>query len=452
MKNALSRISIALLSFFVLVVPVQAERAISPAYKVFNESQNAIVTVINGRGHGSGFLISKEGIILTNHHVVYPNMNSKVIVRINDENYIAQLVGSNSKLDIAALKVPPAVVSTIKPLVLFNPENPADLASRGEEVIALGSPVDWKTLEKTLTRGIISNQNEFMLFHDAALNGGNSGGPLLNFEGKVIGINTIGLSDRGQTIAGSVKSSKIDDFYRSISRSVANIKTDLIKLPAYPLERLPIEAISKENPNYFQIGSSLLPKKRTINFDKFIVTLTTPVDAYKEFLFAESLLLKQQQARYAKAGKSIDSNELFTTDKNKVYDNSYRKYVTVSINPKQVLTASAKVNVALSALSGVPAVLSTQFEGDFKSFSLVDASGNSQCKPYIFGRNDQTVVNTLMTDRSYFGYFEYPFDCFEGKNEVYLLLEDEQGNIEKHALNIKILDAIKAEISFLNKY
>ena len=452
MKTLLNVLTGIFLSLLIFTTPVQAERSISPAYKIFNESQNAIVTVINGRGHGSGFLISKEGVILTNHHVVYPNIDAKVIVRINDENYIAQLVGSNSKLDIAALKVPPSVVSSIKPLVLFNPENQADLASRGEEVIALGSPVDWKTLEKTLTRGIISNQNEFMLFHDAAINGGNSGGPLLNFEGKVIGINTIGISDRGQSIAGSVKASKIDDFYKSISRSLTNIKTDLIKLPAYPLERLPIEAISKQNPSYFQIGSSLILKKRTVNFDKFIVTLTTPVDAYKEFLFTESLLLKQQQTRYAKAGKSIDTNELFRTDKNKVYDNSYRKYVSISINPKQVLTAGAKVNVALSALSGVPAVLNFQFEGDFKNFSLVDALGSSQCKPYIFGRNDQTVANTLMIDRSYFGYFEYPFDCFEGKNEVYLLLEDDQGNLEKHALNIKILDGIKEEISFLNNY
>ena len=57
-----------------------------------------------------------------------------------------------------------------------------------------------------------------------------------------------------------------------------------------------------------------------------------------------------------------------------------------------------------------------------------------------------------MTDRSYFGYFEYPFDCFQGKNEIYLLLEDEQGQLEKRLLNPKILDSIKSELSILKDY
>lgn len=444
-------LSVLLMAFF--VIPAKAERSISPAYQIFNQSQNAVVTVINGAGHGSGFIVGKDGVILTNHHVVYPNIGSKLIVRIKDDNYIAELVESNPKLDIAVLKVSPTIVKEIKPLELFNPQNATDLTSRGEEVIAIGSPVDWKALEKTLTRGIVSNQNEFMIFHDAALNGGNSGGPLLNFEGKVVGINSIGVSDRGQAIAGTVKSTHIDDFIKSVKSKLANQQGLSIKLPAYPLKRLPMELIAKENPSYFSTESTFLTFEKRVNFDKFTVQLKTPVEDFRKFLIAEALLLKQQQNRFAKAGKSIDNNELFNTRENRVYDSSsYGKYITIRVNSKKVLTTSSKINLVLGAVGGVTPIINTTYEGDFKNFSLVDALGNPLCQPYIFGRNEELAVNPVITDRSYQGHFEYPFECFIGRSEIYLLIEDEQGQLEKHLLNKRLLTAIQTEIQLLQRY
>ena len=154
--------------------------------------------VSGGTVSGSGVILSADGYVLTNHHVV-ENTETLSIVLANGEERSARLVGSDVFSDLAVLKAEgemPAVA------VLGN----SDGLRPGETVIAIGSPLgDFKN---TVTSGVISATGrsldtgqgylmEGLLQTDAAINTGNSGGPLVNLAGEVIGINTLILRTGG---------------------------------------------------------------------------------------------------------------------------------------------------------------------------------------------------------------------------------------------------------------
>lgn len=149
---------------------------------------------------GSGVIISEKGYILTNNHVV-EDATQLMVVLANGEEQEAVLVGSDRFADIAILKTEgsiPAIAS------LGN----SDTLSAGETVIAIGSPLG--DLKNTVTVGVISAtgrnldsgrgyQLNDMIQTDAAINQGNSGGPLVNLAGEVIGINTLVVRGSGSS-------------------------------------------------------------------------------------------------------------------------------------------------------------------------------------------------------------------------------------------------------------
>jgi putative serine protease PepD len=148
---------------------------------------------------GSGFVYDGQGHIITNQHVV--NGATSITVRFwNGKTYKAQLVGSDASTDLAVIKVD-APASLLQPLALADSNNVAV----GDGVVAIGSPFG---LEDTVTSGIVSalhrqmtSPNNFTINDsiqtDAAINHGNSGGPLLNSQGQVIGVTSQIESDSG---------------------------------------------------------------------------------------------------------------------------------------------------------------------------------------------------------------------------------------------------------------
>ena len=146
------------------------------------------------RGAGSGFIIEADGYIVTNHHVV--DGADEIIVRLADRReFQAKLVGSDPTSDIALLKVEAQNLPTL------TLGNSAELQA-GEWVAAIGSPFNF---EQTITAGIVSakgrsaGNQQYVPFiqTDVAINRGNSGGPLLNLDGQVVGINSWILSSSG---------------------------------------------------------------------------------------------------------------------------------------------------------------------------------------------------------------------------------------------------------------
>jgi serine protease Do len=151
------------------------------------------------RGMGSGFVIDKEGHILTNNHVVEGANEIVVMLEVDgkEKEYNATLVGSDSKTDIALIKINrnPGDNTEFPFLTLGSSEN----LEVGEWVVAIGNPFG---LSHTVTVGVVSAlgrsigagpYDEFIQT-DASINPGNSGGPLINIDGQVIGINTAIIS------------------------------------------------------------------------------------------------------------------------------------------------------------------------------------------------------------------------------------------------------------------
>ena len=144
---------------------------------------------------GSGFIISKEGMVITNNHVI--KGADDIFVKVNgNKDYKAKLIGADPLSDIAVLKIESE--ETFKPVQFGN----SDKARIGDWVIAIGNPFG---LGGTVTSGIVSARNrsiglsryEDYIQTDASINQGNSGGPLFNLEGDVIGINTAILGQSG---------------------------------------------------------------------------------------------------------------------------------------------------------------------------------------------------------------------------------------------------------------
>ena len=158
----------------------------------------------SGTSTGSGFILSEDGYVVTNHHVVEGGTELTVVTADNKE-YKATLVGSDNANDVALLKVEAEGLPAVE-------LGDSDALTVGDQVVAIGNPLG--ELTSTLTVGYVSakerdvNTSGFainMIQTDAAINSGNSGGPLFNMAGQVIGITTAkysGSSSSGATIEG----------------------------------------------------------------------------------------------------------------------------------------------------------------------------------------------------------------------------------------------------------
>lgn len=153
------------------------------------------------RGSGSGAIFDPSGYIFTNYHVV--EGAAELVVKLaNGQMVPGTLVGSDSYMDLAVVKINPADTGLDSlPVVQFGDSGALKV---GEMAVAIGNPLG---LERTVTAGIISGLNRTisvaedrqmeLLQTDAAINAGNSGGPLVNASGQVVGINTIKLAVEG---------------------------------------------------------------------------------------------------------------------------------------------------------------------------------------------------------------------------------------------------------------
>ena len=176
--------------------------------EIFEKTEASVVQVnvrsADGRimpgNMGSGFVYSDDGYIITNNHVI-DNAEKVTITFLDGESYIAQIIGTDSDLDLAVLKVQTGS-TYLQPI----PIGDSSKLKVGQEIAAIGNPFG---LSGSMTSGIISQMGRLLpqdsgysipdvIQTDAAINPGNSGGPLLNMKGEVVGINTAIQSATGE--------------------------------------------------------------------------------------------------------------------------------------------------------------------------------------------------------------------------------------------------------------
>ena len=169
--------------------------------------------VITGENSGSGFVLTQDGYIASNYHVV-AGADSITVITSDGTKYPAAYIGGDESNDIALIK---AEAADLRPVTMGS----SDALTVGDQVAAIGNPLG--ELASTLTVGYISAKDRMistdgtqinMLQTDAAINPGNSGGPLFNMRGEVIGITTAkysGMTDSGASIEGIGFAIPIDD-------------------------------------------------------------------------------------------------------------------------------------------------------------------------------------------------------------------------------------------------
>lgn len=179
-------------------------------------------------GIGSGFIINEEGYILTNYHVIQGAQEISVTLS-NDVTTTAQVINYDENQDVAMIKITDESVEIPATVELGD----SDALQPGEEVIAIGTPLSTE-LSSTVTKGIISATSRSVAVEsgvtmnliqtDAAINAGNSGGPLVNTKGEVVGINSSKIS--GEAVEGigfSIPINDIKDKIESLSKPILNL-------------------------------------------------------------------------------------------------------------------------------------------------------------------------------------------------------------------------------------
>lgn len=179
----------------------------SPFNKLFKDKSDE--TIPKSIGKGSGYIVSEDGLVYTNHHVVFgateeqPNMNvTEIIILWHDNTFRnATIVASDPVADVAILQITKEGDEKFQALIFAD----SDLVTPGTMVAAIGTPLDHPF---SITTGIISGIGRptgqgiwvKMLQTDAVINRGNSGGPLFNIKGEIIGMNTMIMSPSGYFI------------------------------------------------------------------------------------------------------------------------------------------------------------------------------------------------------------------------------------------------------------
>jgi len=183
---------------------------------IIEEAIKSVVTIKTDISQGTGFIIDSEGYVITNYHVMQ-NAKSAGVYTYEGGTHSVRLIGKNEQMDIALLKIE----GNFEELKLDN----SDEIQVGEKVIAIGNPLG---LQFSVSEGIVSaihrpgpNGIEAYIQTDAALNPGNSGGPLINKQGKVIGINNFKIGS-GENLGFALESNYIEIVVNEIAQLALN--------------------------------------------------------------------------------------------------------------------------------------------------------------------------------------------------------------------------------------
>jgi serine protease Do len=247
-------------------------------------------------GGGSGFIVSDDGMIITNKHVVSDEAATYTVVSNDGQKYDAKVLARDAINDLAILKIE---AKDLKPLVLGD----SDKLEIGQTVIAIGNALG--EFENTVTRGVISGINrrieagssqgmaevlETAIQTDAAINPGNSGGPLLSLKGEVLGINTA-ISESGQLLGFAIPVNDIKQVLDSVK------KYGKIVRPYLGVRYVIINSqIAKANDLKYEYGA-LVSKGQTA--DELAVVPGSPAD--KAGLVENDIILEVN-------GQKIDEN------------------------------------------------------------------------------------------------------------------------------------------------
>jgi S1-C subfamily serine protease len=385
-------------------------RVIDEMTAKFQRLRNGVVTVWSELGHGTGFIISPDGLVLTNQHVVGPS--EYIALQFDPRRKIpAVLLAADPEKDVAVLwcdlsGIPEAIALDLAKQDELNPP-----VLEGERVFTIGSPLHQ---QKVITSGIASKIEKTAIISDININHGNSGGPLFNSQGQVVGITTFGdLTSRGGPgISGILKieqAASVIDLARSKMATTTRPKSEF--LPVEPEDLFPIDAIK----------STLLQQKfdakpYSFGVGDFEVRLITPPLKYYAELESSVKAANEKGRRNRKSEAAIQESYRPLDDlKNwQQYVGEYEPVLFILATPKLRETGGSILLRSLAASGGAYAIpAKMRFKTDFYRMKLL--CGSKEVDPILPGKIahvvDMRTGLVRATDATYEGFYEYNADA-----------------------------------------
>ena len=416
--------------------------AVEDLVSVYKKYRNSVVTVLAeyGPSKGTGFIIDRSGLVLTNQHVV--KRSDFVAVQLDEAHrFRATVLAADAEKDVAVLwvnfeKAPEILVAPL----LQKGDEPA---VEGEKVFTIGSPL---SQTKVMTTGIVSKVEKRAIISDININHGNSGGPLFNSRGLVIGITTFGEpSAGGPGISGIIRIEEaqavISDAKTSQS-STTKPSADL--LPNEPNDTYPLDAIKqsasqekfKTDPYVFGVGD-------------YDVAVITPILRYRG-LSGEVRAAKEKEKRNRRSASAVQGTFEPLDDLKgwAEYVGQYSPVLLIQASPKLKETFWSGFSRGMAASHGIaPGPARLHFKTDFYKMKLM--CGSEEIQPLMPGKAQRVLdVNNAavrVTDVTFDGLYIYPFDSIHpecGTVTLQLFSEKEPNAPKIKQLETKTITAV----------
>jgi Trypsin-like peptidase domain len=394
--------------------------------RLYETASPAVVQVTTDDGSGSGFLITPYGHIATNYHVI---RNSRYLaVQFPDGRKVkASVAAVNPHYDMAILKVNSEVVQDIEPLTILAKEMESTIKV-GIPVVAIGSPLNQKFL---MTQGILSKVDETTLLGDFLLQAGNSGGPLMNREGEVIGINTFGES----SLAGAIRVATLRDFLSTpeLLAESMDMQPSPVQLRSVSAARYPVDVL-----NHKLQTEPLELDAYKFKAGDFMVTTITPVLIGKLQVLAERRRASNRQERRGQHISGPASHEIEEPyyEWHRSTESSLDYAVTFNIRPE---SGPTKRNISSRFIPpplrfGKAGSTEMEFKGEFLEFRLYrDGEFVEPIMPgrqVIEGTSDQK--NNHFVDQAYAGSYVYSPEEFVTGNLFKIQIIDARNPDQVH--------------------
>lgn len=377
--------------------------------------QSSIVRVNAGLGHGTGFLVDGQpGLIITNDHVI--GTSKEVIINVDTVTSVfAHVVTRDKDADLAILRMNESVCGECMGLRLARAGTNEVLVRAGEPLVAIGFPLNQR---RSISNGIASNVRDGAIISDVNVNPGNSGGPMLNMFGDVVGVNTFVDAGRvGAGVSGAVDVAKLLNL-------LERAKKDIVAASVPSAERLPVLPQAR-----YTVGllRSIADTGKPINYQRyqkvsaqnFTVTISTPVAFYVRSHADELDVSSGRRQRELRAG--VQSSEGYS-DLSELRD--WREFVgeetapvvSFRIEPKDGLEGEGldKAAKAVGRIFKRGESARREFKGDVAGVSF---TRNGRLVRYVQGGHAPQRVEKEglidLKDVADFGYYTLLPDVFE---------------------------------------
>ena len=426
------------------VAAAQSGRVLDELTIKFQTLKDGVFTVWSEFGHGTGFLISADGLVLTNQHVVGPS--EYIALQFDEKTKIpALLLAADPEKDVAVLWANMSAIPSSRPLAIAKSNGIEPALVEGERVFTIGSPLHQ---QKVITTGTASKIEKTAIISDVNINHGNSGGPLFNSQGEVVGITTFGdfTSQGGPGISGILKIEEAEPIIKSArTKMTATPQPAATLLPVDPVDAFPIDSIKAT------ITRQKFDTKPYLSHDgDFEVAFITPPLKYYMEWQGEMQATNEKDRRNKKSPVAAqDSDRRLDDLKNwGQYLGEYEPVLLIRVTPKLRETKGSiflRTLAASGGIYGAPAKL--RFKSDFYKMKLV--CGENEVVPILPGKIPHVIdvhsgfVN--VTDATYEGLYVYPANAVApscGKVRLAIFSEKKPDNAETRELSDKTIGRI----------